>query len=549
MAPLKPVRTLYDLSLDSVLETVHTYVVKRQGELVKYRKFLIKILHGAIRETLIERAVNKYSSNVLDVLDIVELLADSSIKQLQIIIMQHVPGVLSHTGCFSGQLFSKIDSANIIGLHKLIVKVQVDLHSNSTQIEPLSSVFHCALHRGLAANLRVLTLHNAADNQSLKIIGKYAKHLTNLDITSSWIVDDVGICDLLLKDASNFITAHCVELDNCEPRAIHALSLFPESQINKTCETLCEVKIQDTNTSSISVLLLLMFAKSLKSLGGFLYFRNIGDAVLSVQSRENAPESLALTELWDTQLPYEKLSKIAQYLPKLTTLYTRAACLLPEPNIVPPLTNLTADFDFVQYGPQFFRFLSCNGASIRRLVLIDQVYSLDLETIAEYCPILEELTAKVSVDNVCTSGNTCLKNLKTAKLRITSAATFTWIMKKCYDLLHLEVLLERDNFESNMFENDVIMQIIEDNPRSLKCIRYLSIHMFWNPRYQNFVVSCGNLTIDAAYALCSACDNLNVIGELHTWFKVTNKDVIALAAHIKKSNWNVRLRYRDVLYP
>lgn len=60
MAPLKPVRTLFDLSSDSVLETVHTYVVKRQGELGKYRKFLINILHSAIRETLIERAVNMY---------------------------------------------------------------------------------------------------------------------------------------------------------------------------------------------------------------------------------------------------------------------------------------------------------------------------------------------------------------------------------------------------------------------------------------------------------------------------------------------------------
>uniref|UniRef100_T1HI11 Uncharacterized protein n=1 Tax=Rhodnius prolixus TaxID=13249 RepID=T1HI11_RHOPR len=522
MAPLKPVRTLFDLSSDSVLETVHTYVVKRQGELGKYRKFLINILHSAIRETLIERAVNMYSSNILDVLDIIELLADSSIKQLQIM-QTSMPGGLTHAGCFSGQLFSKIDSANIIGLHKLIVK-----------IEPLSSVFHCALLRGLAANLRVLTLHNAADNQSLKIIGKYATHLTNLDITSSWIVDDVGICDLLLKDATNFITAHLVDLDNCEPRAIHALSLFPPSQINKTCETLCEVKIQDTNTSSISVLLLLM---------------NIGDAVISVQSRENAPESLSLTELWDTQLPFEKLTKISRYLPRLTTLYTRAACLLPEPNIVPALTNLTADFDFVQYGPQFYRFLSFNGSTVRRLVLIDQVYSLDLENIAEYCPLLEELTAKVSVENVITASPVCLKNLKVAKVRIASASTFTWLMKKSDNILHLEVLLERDYMETIMFEDDVIMQIIEDNPRSLKSIRYLSIHMFWNPRYQNYIISCGNLTIDTAYALCAACDSLNVIGELHTWFQVSNKDVLTMAEHIKKSNWNVRLRYRDVLYP
>lgn len=65
-----------------------------------------------------------FSSNILDVLDIIELLADSSIKQLQIM-QTSMPGGLTHAGCFSGQLFSKIDSANIIGLHKLIVKVHL----------------------------------------------------------------------------------------------------------------------------------------------------------------------------------------------------------------------------------------------------------------------------------------------------------------------------------------------------------------------------------------------------------------------------------------
>lgn len=79
-------------------------------------------------------------------------------------------------------------------------------HSSPSQIGlPSGCLLHKALRRGLASNLRVLTLHNAADNQLLKIIGQYAQHLTNLDITSSWLVDDVGIGDLLLKVSYFFL--------------------------------------------------------------------------------------------------------------------------------------------------------------------------------------------------------------------------------------------------------------------------------------------------------------------------------------------------------
>ena len=101
--------------------------------------------------------------------------------------------------------------------------------------------------------------------------------------------------------------------------------------------------------------------------------RNIGDAVLSVQNRESAPAHLQLTELWDTQLPPDKLTKICKFLPKLNSLYTRASWLPQIPGILPPLTNLTADFDFGFYTPVLFPYLLHSGHSIRRLIPIDQV--------------------------------------------------------------------------------------------------------------------------------------------------------------------------------
>lgn len=544
MAPIKPVRTLYDFSLDEVLKVIHGYILKAHKNLAPFRKQLIGTLHAGIREHLIERAVSNYSPNVFDLLDFLELLADSSTRKLHLKKKEEFL-----TGFQSGQLYSRIDGSNIIGLHELHVKVLVE-HSNTSQMETHSSnLLHNALRRGLASNLRVLTLHNAADNQSLKIIGQYAQHLTSLDITSSWLVNDIGIADLLLKDSSHVIKAHLGDIETCEPVTIEALSglpRLPRSQINRTCETLQEVRIQDTNTSSISVHLLLMFSSNLKSLGGFLYYRNIGDAVLSVQTREGAPPHLLLTDLWDTQLPPDKLQKIATYLPHLNSLYTRAACLPTTPGILPPLTNLTADFDFVTYGHVLFPYLSHSGESLRRLILIDQVYSLDISQIGMLCPNLEELTAKVAIHE--SSRNIELKNLHSAKVRMTNSSTFVWIMRNAPKIQQFEILLEWEE-DFDMFENDVIDQVINENPSSLKSLRHLSIHMFYNAGFQTINLQYGTLTIDAAYALCIACDNLRMLGELHTWCKVTSEDVNKLSNFIKQNNWDVKISYRDVLYP
>lgn len=43
--------------------------------------------------------------------------------------------------------------------------------------------------------------------------------------------------------------------------------------LNHCCFTLEELRIQDTNTEDASLLMILACVKSLKALGGFLYFR------------------------------------------------------------------------------------------------------------------------------------------------------------------------------------------------------------------------------------------------------------------------------------
>ncbi|BES97515.1 Hypothetical protein NTJ_10329 [Nesidiocoris tenuis] len=544
MPPLKPVRSLYDQSMNNVLRLLQNYLERRPSEFLHLRKLLLTTLHGAIREQLIERAIQQFRPSSSTFLDILVLLADSTIKQLQFTSAQ--------SGLNSIDVFDTLNSSGVTGLHKLNLKVQIDkfeLAHMSYQFDVFTSGLYNALHQGLASNLRILTLHCAADNFTLALLGRHATQLAYLDITSSWGVDDNGICDLLLKESSNFINEHWSDLDVCKPRAVQALAMFPESQRNRTCRTLREVRIQDTNTSSISVLLLLLFGKKLKSLGGFLYSRNIGDAILTVQPCLNPPASLELSELWDTQLPLEKLLRLAPHLPKLNTLYTRVACLPDVPNIIPPLTNLTADFDFgsTHLNKHFIGFLQYNGSRLKRLILIDQCTSLPLSDIAKYCPVLEELVAKVSSGNPKESPQ-AFPYLANAKLRISSPETFMWIMRSADNIKKLEIFMEIDG-ASESFEEHVIEQVVRENPKSLQSIHTLSLHMFFHPKSQTYIVSCGTLAIDAAYKLCNASDSLRLLGELQTWFTVSRDDVLRMAKDIKKNNWDVRLRYRDVLYP
>lgn len=54
----------------------------------------------------------------------------------------------------------------------------------------------------------------------------------------------------------------------------HLSELYDDRTVlNHCCFTLEELRIQDTNTEDASLLMILACVKSLKALGGFLYFR------------------------------------------------------------------------------------------------------------------------------------------------------------------------------------------------------------------------------------------------------------------------------------
>lgn len=103
-----------------------------------------------------------------------------------------------------------------------------------------------------------------------------------------------------------------------------------------------------------------------------LIFRNVGDAILTIKCEKKSLK-LNLTELFDTQLPHDKLLSLSETLPSLTTLYTRASFLPTELRPFPLLAALIVDFDFDLHKQVFFPFLKNNGRHLRKLTLIDQV--------------------------------------------------------------------------------------------------------------------------------------------------------------------------------
>ena len=170
-------------------------------------------------------------------------------------------------------------------------------------ISPGNFALHRVLRHGLAASLHTLVLHSVCDNETLHLLGKYAVHLSHLDVSSSWLVDDRGLHQLLLQVrkfrhdqlVAKFIYTLCHFLDYCsqdpdvcffESDAFDtAEAIFtsmwtishayggPHVGVNPCCSSLQEVRIQDTNTFEIGVALLLLFVPNLRSLGGFIYYR------------------------------------------------------------------------------------------------------------------------------------------------------------------------------------------------------------------------------------------------------------------------------------
>ncbi|PNF34542.1 hypothetical protein B7P43_G10743 [Cryptotermes secundus] len=432
MPPFVPVQSLYSSCLTTVFENLLESVKKTSNTVEHLRKVIQSSLHAGIREHLIHITTAHCRNNIYVLLDLLSILLDQAVKQLD-----HSGG--DDNSCLRAEqcsaLLSTLEQCQATGLQELTVKVRLDPR-RAGDIETVSSAnvsFHRVLRGGLAANLRSLVLRSVCDNEILRLLGRHCPHLRHLDATSSWLVDDNGLRSLCFKEQES----HTLPPDGYCGDTCGWFSAIQPSDLNICCRSLQEVRIQDTNTSELGVIMLLLFIPNLKSLGGFIYYRNVGDAIMNLSQHYDGKLKLNLTDLWDTCLSPEKASILSAAAPQLASLYTRGSWLHSVGSFS-HLVALTVDFDFVDFSPALESYLIEHGQKLQKLVLVDQIHSVDVSMLAENCPCLKELGAKLEGGWYGEAG-AMLPQLVICRIRVGATETLHALLVHTPRLEHLEV--------------------------------------------------------------------------------------------------------------
>lgn len=548
MPPLLPVQSLYKTCLLMIFNHLRCLVCQNPDSVESLRAFLQSSFHRGIRQNLIDIATKHCSSSdVFILLDLLRVLLDKSIKRLDLSSTDENT-VLRADQC--ARLFEYFDEYDTVGLQELLVKVPLpnSYRGGIESLSPGNFALHRVLRRGLASSLHTLVLHSVCDNETLHLLGQYAVHLTHLDVSSSWLVDDRGLQQLLLQNP-DVCYFESDALDTVETIFTSMWSIShafgdPHAGVNPCCSTLQEVRIQDTNTSEIGVALLLLFVPNLRSLGGFIYYRSVGEAIISLLRQSQNTLRLALTELWDTHMPSLKASVLSPALPNLSSLYTRATWL-PTLNIFPHLSSLTIDFDFIDFSHSLERFLRVIPQMLRKLVLVDQVHAVDLAIIGELCPELEELSAKLN-GTWCSGGRQkafkLLPSLHTCRVRISNQDTFRSLLVHTQKLRVLEVIMESKPLDEEKLDDALISSALNERIMPPQLTR-LNITVS-----NSTMVQWCNLSFLSVHILAQACPQLRLLGDLNLW-RIPKRQLIELMHEIMAKNWDLQLICRGELYP
>ncbi|GLG93443.1 Uncharacterized protein GBIM_00853 [Gryllus bimaculatus] len=519
MPPFIQVQTLYDLCLKRVFHIL-CQSVERSDCVEMLRAVIQSSLHAGIREHLVQLATLHLGSDVYSLLDLLSILMDKEIKKLDHSMVE----TLRMDQCAG--LYSSLEHCSATGLHELTVKVALDPRkvNHLEAVSAANVTFHRVLLNGLASSLQKLVLRSVCDNEILRLLGQHSNHLKYLDVRSSWLVDDGGLKQLCFKDS---IWAEYFD--------VYSDGSIDMSALNNCCHTLQEVRIQDTNTSEIGVALLLLLIPKLKSLGGFIYYRNVGDAILNMRAAHPRLQ-LNLTQLWDTSLPPEKAEQMAPCTPHLSSLYTRGSWLGSLVHF-PEISSITIDFDFADFNPLLEHYLTLRGPLLRELVIVDQNHAVDLTMLIELCPSLEQLGAKLCQSYSDINVQSFLPHLTVARIRVGATLPLITLLGQVHSLQHLEVMLEEECFGDGveMFDDLAISEaLVIPGPRALSIFLMLS--------------EC-NFTADAAHALMLACPALQRLGDLQFWNGVNEHDVEELALEVRHCNYSFSFRYHGKWYP
>ncbi|XP_065210003.1 uncharacterized protein LOC135838347 [Planococcus citri] len=536
MPHVKQVHSLYFQCLNCIFESLYEVVSNGVDSktLERMRKHFVTNLHGGIREHILKLAVLKDKNRIHVLLQLINLLIDSSVGYL-------CP--VSGTGYLLADHYSTLihhlRNRECTGLKSLYIKVGHDRPKNKEEeiISKANKLFYSLLVKGLAKNLTVLVLETCCDNEILKLLGQNCMHLTKLNVTNSWSVNDNGCKYLCLKDPD--CIPDIVEGDTHTPQLLlNMMSMKPET-LNQCCFTLCDIRIQDTNTSDIAVLMLLIFIRNLKTLGGFIYFRSVGDNIVYLSRLAQEKLKLNLTELWDTHLTDSKLQHLSAVLPNLSSIYTRCMHLQLVTRFS-KLSEIIIDFDFNHYEDVFFNFLASSGKQLRTITLKDQAGYIDLPKILESCPNLIEINCAVKMDSAAKSIQ-ALRLIK-ANIKTTEIDVVEWIFDHTPNLEHFEVELNyhREFFTNYtvVFDNGWLKDLIERKPQSLNSLKYFILNSSESRTFKQKTV----------LKFILECQKLKHVGDFHTW-AVPIKGLNGLRSALKDRNLDVNILYKSDLVP
>ncbi|XP_063224271.1 uncharacterized protein LOC134532047 [Bacillus rossius redtenbacheri] len=534
MPPLKLVPPLYWLCVGEVFERV-CRVLRNSSQAVKeLRKLLQSSLTAAIREQFVHIATVQCRRDMYLMLDLLSVLMDGAVRSL------HVTGrddsvCLRPEDC--GALFSRLEQCGATGLRELVVKVCLDARRHLLPSCGLAGCTNACLSRllqaGLARSLRTLVLHAVGDNCLLGLLGQHSAHLQHLDLTSSWLVDDGGIAQLCFRDPQK----HAGHQSMTDEQLLRQYARVDPSELSRCCATLKEVRIQDTNTSETGVFLLLLLLPDLRSLGGFIYYRNVGDAIANLAASRPGLR-LALTDLWDTCVSADKARVLGRAVPGLSALYTRGTCLA-NVGVFAGLTSLTMDFDFSDCSLALEKYLYAHGARLKKLVLVDQMHSVDISMLAELCPSLEELGAKVE-GGWWGESAPMLGHLKVCQVRVGSSETLRALLMHAVNLQHLEVMVEEERFGEgvDVFDDTMMESALGAGGGAAPS----SLHTF-------LMLSECDLSAATVRLLLEACPGLRLVGELQAWALVGEAEVAQLQREVRERNLDLQLGYRGAVLP
>lgn len=488
--------------------------------------------------------------------------------------------------CLSSRVMSGVDyiefmkylhGENIEHLYNLSLHFKTNYLIETAKLKQGNYHLCQSLNNGMARNLTTVVLPYVADNSVLKCLGQHCIHLVYLDISNSWNIDEDGIFNLLFKNPEDLnlpVDVISSEMDPPSPCLLDELQVDDE-ELNPACFTIQEIRIQDTNTSPTNLFIILLTVKNLKSLGGYLYFRSVGDAIVTLKAN-NPSLKLNLTHLWDAHLPPHKLDTLAQVLPNLMFLSTRVSNLpfkravssasdadlnfmlgegqgdsshnriTPRYNALlkPPceehywpfakITQLTLDFDFFYYDELFRTFLKYNGHSLIKLVLVDQPYNFNLLWIDQHCPKLEELTACVMLPEE-PRVLPHMKCMRSATLTLNSEHTLLSIFLMLPSVQHLTVKIR---LSYNMYENGVRYASFFQDLAGLSLACFESI-LDLRLHFVSDSIPNPGFGIQEAITMLSLFSNLRSLGYLDTWGSAMNME--GLNEYVRTRRWDVDL--------